>query len=60
MVGPCNNGTKYYAFMKAKGQSRKDSETASGSYGIGKFAPMHRRILELYLFLPYMKIKQVD
>ena len=39
MVGPCNNGTKYYAFMKAKGQSRKDSETASGSYGIGKFAP---------------------
>jgi hypothetical protein len=39
MVGPCKNGTKYFAFMKAKGQSRKDSETATGSYGIGKLAP---------------------
>ncbi len=39
MTGPCENGTPYYAFMKAKGQSRKDSDTATGSYGIGKFAP---------------------
>lgn len=39
MVGPCHNGTPFYAFMKAKGQSRKDSDTATGSYGIGKFAP---------------------
>ena len=39
MKGPSTNGTPFYAFMKAKGQSRKPSEVASGSYGIGKFAP---------------------
>lgn len=39
MRGPSKNGTPFYAFMKAKGQSKKDGETASGSYGIGKFAP---------------------
>lgn len=39
MRGPCKNGTPYYAFMKAKGQSKKTSETAGGSYGIGKNAP---------------------
>lgn len=39
MPGPSENGTPFYAFMKAKGQSRKDSETATGSFGIGKFAP---------------------
>lgn len=39
MRGPCKNGTPFYAFMKAKGQSKKDDETSSGSFGIGKFAP---------------------
>ena len=39
MKGPSENGTPFYAFMKAKGQSRKNTETAAGSYGIGKFAP---------------------
>ena len=39
MVGPAENGSPFYAFMKAKGQSRKGSDTATGSYGIGKFAP---------------------
>lgn len=39
MKGPSENGTPFYAFMKAKGQSKKESSTASGSYGIGKFAP---------------------
>lgn len=39
MQGPSRNGTPYYAFMKAKGQSKKDSSVATGSYGIGKFAP---------------------
>lgn len=39
MKGPAENGTPFYAFMKAKGQSRKQSDTATGSYGIGKFAP---------------------
>lgn len=37
--GPAKNGAPYYAFMKAKGQSKKASETAGGSFGIGKFAP---------------------
>lgn len=39
MRGPSKNGTPFFAFMKAKGQSKKDVATASGSYGIGKFAP---------------------
>jgi len=39
MKGPSENGTPFYAFMKAKGQSKKTTATASGSYGIGKFAP---------------------
>lgn len=39
MSGPAHNGTPYYAFMKAKGQSKKATETAAGSFGIGKFAP---------------------
>lgn len=39
MKGPSTNGTPFYAFMKAKGQSKKPNDTAGGSYGIGKFAP---------------------
>jgi len=39
LMGPCVKGTPYYAFMKAEGQSQKDSATATGSYGIGKLAP---------------------
>lgn len=39
MQGPSENGAPFYAFIKAKGQSRKDSATATGSFGIGKFAP---------------------
>ncbi|WP_319380176.1 hypothetical protein [Thiomicrorhabdus sp.] len=39
MKGPAQNGTPYYAFMKARGQSKKLNDTAGGSYGIGKFAP---------------------
>lgn len=39
MKGPSDNGTPFYAFTKAPGQSKKPSDTASGSYGIGKFAP---------------------
>lgn len=37
--GPSRNGSPFYAFMKAKGQSKKASDTATGSFGIGKFAP---------------------
>jgi hypothetical protein len=39
MRGPCENGFAFFAYMKAKGQSRKDSEDAGGSYGHGKLAP---------------------
>lgn len=37
--GPCENGTPYFALVKAKGQSVKPDGMATGSYGIGKFAP---------------------
>ncbi len=39
MKGPSRNGTAFYAFTKAKGQSKKPSEISTGSFGIGKFAP---------------------
>ena len=38
VAGPCENGTPFFAMMKATGQSKK-SGIATGSYGIGKFAP---------------------
>ena len=39
VAGPCSNGTPYFALVKAKGQSVKPDGMATGSYGIGKFAP---------------------
>lgn len=39
VAGPCVNGRPYYALMKATGQSLKSSTDATGSFGIGKFAP---------------------
>ncbi len=39
MTGPSVNGTPFYAFTKAPGQSKKPGDDATGSYGIGKFAP---------------------
>ncbi len=38
MAGPCENGKPFFAMMKATGQSKK-SDAATGSFGIGKFAP---------------------
>ena len=38
LKGPCQNGSPYFALLKASGQSVKD-DTSIGSYGIGKFAP---------------------
>ncbi|UYN99124.1 MAG: hypothetical protein KIT02_14510 [Devosia sp.] len=38
VAGPCENGYPFFALLKATGQSKK-SETSTGSYGIGKFAP---------------------
>jgi len=38
LVGPCRNGTPFFAMLKATGQSQK-AGTSTGSYGIGKFAP---------------------
>lgn len=37
--GPCENGRPFFALMKATGQSKKETGTATGSFGIGKFAP---------------------
>jgi hypothetical protein len=39
MRGPSRNGTPFYAFTKAPGQSKKPDPTATGSFGIGKNAP---------------------
>lgn len=39
LMGPCENGTPYFALMKATGQSVKSSNDAGGSFGIGKSAP---------------------
>jgi len=39
MVGPAVKGTPFYAFMKAKGKSQQSNDTATGAFGIGKFAP---------------------
>lgn len=39
MTGPSVNGTPFYAFTKAPGQSKKPGDDATGSFGIGKFAP---------------------
>lgn len=40
IVGPCSYGTKYFAYMKATGQSRKTAQDDLGSFGIGKSAPL--------------------
>jgi hypothetical protein len=40
IVGPCAYGSKYFAYMKATGQSRKTAEDDLGSFGIGKSAPL--------------------
>src|SRR5207302_11290969 len=37
--GPCENGTPYYALMKATGQSKKIGDNSIGTFGIGKYAP---------------------
>ncbi|PMG28020.1 hypothetical protein BCU94_18495 [Shewanella sp. 10N.286.52.C2] len=39
IMGPCEHGTPYFAFMKASGESVKSSDIAGGSFGIGKNAP---------------------
>jgi hypothetical protein len=39
--GPCKNGTPFFALLKATGQSKKESDTSAGSFGIGKFAPFN-------------------
>lgn len=36
--GPCEVGKPFFAMLKATGQSQK-GDTATGSYGIGKYAP---------------------
>lgn len=38
--GPCELGTPFFAYMRAMGTSVKPNETAGGSHGIGKRAPL--------------------
>ena len=40
IVGPCERGTPFFAYMRAMGTSVKPNETAGGSHGIGKRAPL--------------------
>ena len=38
LIGPCQEGTPYHSLVKATGISIKESDTSSGSFGIGKNA----------------------
>lgn len=38
LVGPCEAGTPFHALLKGAGISTKESDTSSGSFGIGKNA----------------------
>lgn len=38
IIGPCEEGTPYYALVRSTGVSEKQSNTAGGSFGIGKNA----------------------
>lgn len=39
IIGPCERGTAYHAFMKSTGTSKKADISSGGSFGIGKNAP---------------------
>ena len=39
LLGPCELPHPFFVFVKARGQSIKPSDTAGGSFGIGKHAP---------------------
>jgi len=39
LEGPCELGKPFHSLMKSEGQSTQATETAGGSYGIGKNAP---------------------
>lgn len=59
MGGPSENGKPFYAFMKAKGQSKSD-DTATGSFGIGKFAPYAvSKLRTIFVSTVYEDEKQV-
>lgn len=38
IIGPCEEGTPYYALVRSTGVSEKQNDTAGGSFGIGKNA----------------------
>ncbi|WP_392336577.1 hypothetical protein [Loktanella salsilacus] len=50
LVGPCVVGSPFFALVKAEGQTVKSSDTAGGSYGIGKFAPFTMSRLRTVFF----------
>ena len=41
MKGPCVHPNPYHAYIKGRGESVKGDAGASGSFGIGKFAPFN-------------------
>ena len=38
LTGPCEEGTPFHSLVKSSGVSRKEDDTSSGSFGIGKSA----------------------
>ncbi len=60
--GPCRNGTPYFAYMKATGQSKKDLQDGNavlGSYGLASLHLLRCLIYERYLSLRFSKMKNI-
>ena len=60
LVGPCEVGKPFFALVKAEGQTVKTSDTAGGSYGIGKFAPYTLSRLRTVFFSTTYKNEQAE
>jgi len=59
IVGPCERGTPFFAYMRAMGTSVKPNETAGGSHGIGKRAPLAcSKLRSLFVVTKYKIQKQ--
>lgn len=59
IVGPCERGTPFFAYMRAMGTSVKPNETAGGSHGIGKRAPLAcSKLRSLFVVTKYKNNKQ--
>lgn len=59
IVGPCERGTPFFAYMRSMGTSVKANETAGGSHGIGKRAPLAcSKLRSLFVVTKYKNSKQ--